>query len=56
MSNEHDQDPDQHKMRAPTPNKDFVTTISDDGSRPFLYPADAPGRFFSARFWSGLAL
>ncbi len=39
-------------MSAPTlsrPNRDSVTTIRSDGSRPFLYPADAPGRFLRAR-------
>jgi cytochrome c oxidase accessory protein FixG len=38
------------------PNRDSVTTIQDDGSRRFLYPADAHGRFASARRWSALAL
>ncbi|MDI1336586.1 MAG: cytochrome c oxidase accessory protein CcoG [Lacunisphaera sp.] len=31
------------------PVRDSVTTISADGSRPFLYPADARGRFITAR-------
>lgn len=31
------------------PVRDSVTTISADGSRPFLYPADARGRFMTAR-------
>jgi cytochrome c oxidase accessory protein FixG len=38
---------------APTaplkPNRDTVTTIREDGSRPFVYTADAPGRFRRAR-------
>jgi cytochrome c oxidase accessory protein FixG len=38
------------------PNRDSVTTIRDDGSRPFLYPADTQGRFTRARRWSALAL
>ena len=29
----------------PAPNRDSVTTIRADGSRPFLYPADTHGRF-----------
>lgn len=39
-------------MPAPShfpPSRDSVTTIRSDGSRPFLYPADAHGRFASAR-------
>ena len=31
------------------PDRDTVTTIREDGSRRFLYPADAPGRFLSGR-------
>jgi cytochrome c oxidase accessory protein FixG len=31
------------------PVRDFVTTINDDGSRYFLYPADVRGRFTTAR-------
>ncbi len=38
------------------PNLDSVTTIQDDGSRPFLYPADTHGRFTQARRWSAFAL
>jgi cytochrome c oxidase accessory protein FixG len=38
------------------PNRDNVTTIRADGSRPYLYPADARGRFASARKWSAFAL
>lgn len=38
------------------PNRDSVTTIFDDGSRPFLYPADTHGRFTKARRWSAIAL
>lgn len=33
----------------PTPDRDSVTTIQSDGSRPFLFPADAHGRFATAR-------
>ena len=36
---------------APLPNRDSVTTIRDDGSRAFLYPADTHGRFTRARQW-----
>jgi len=36
----------------PTPNRDSVTTIRSDGSRPFLYPSDVHGRFTTARKWS----
>ncbi len=35
------------------PNRDFVTTIREDGSRLFLHPADARGWFTTARRWSG---
>ena len=44
-------------MAAPQPNRDFVTTIRDDGSRPFLFPADTHGRFTTARrIWSLLLI
>ena len=43
-------------MAAPLPNRDFVTTIRDDGSRPFLFPADTRGRFTLARRVSALLL
>ncbi len=36
-------------MAAPLPTRDSVTTIRDDGSRPFLYPSDTHGRFTLAR-------
>jgi cytochrome c oxidase accessory protein FixG len=39
-------------MRTPTleaPNRNSVTTIRSDGSRPFLFPADVVGRFARAR-------
>jgi polyferredoxin len=39
-------------MSAPTadlPRRESVTTIRSDGSRPFLFPADAHGRFARAR-------
>jgi cytochrome c oxidase accessory protein FixG len=38
------------------PSRDSVTTIRADGSRPYLYPADARGRFATARRWSAFAL
>ncbi len=38
------------------PVRDTVTTIRDDGSRRFLYPADAPGRFSRGRRAVGLVL
>ena len=38
------------------PNRDSVTTIRDDGSRLFLHPSDAHGRFTVARRWSGWLL
>lgn len=41
---------------APRPNRDFVTTIREDGSRLFLHPADARGRFTAWRRWSGWLL
>jgi len=43
-------------MAAPRPSLDSVTTINPDGSRPFLYPADAKGRFALARKVSALLL
>ncbi|EIQ01965.1 cytochrome c oxidase accessory protein FixG [Opitutaceae bacterium TAV1] len=41
---------------APRPNRDSVTTIRDDGSRLFLHPADARGRFTRWRRLSGWLL
>ncbi|HEY9249502.1 MAG TPA: 4Fe-4S dicluster domain-containing protein, partial [Rariglobus sp.] len=41
---------------TPRPNRDAVTTIREDGSRLFLHPSDARGRFTSARRWSGWLL
>ncbi len=38
------------------PSRDSVTTIRSDGSRPFVYPADAHGRFATARQFSAYAL
>ncbi|HVS51548.1 MAG TPA: cytochrome c oxidase accessory protein CcoG [Opitutaceae bacterium] len=38
------------------PNRDSVTTIRDDGSRRFLFPADAHGRYATARRWTAYAL
>jgi len=38
------------------PNRDSVTTIRSDGSRPFMYPADVRGRFAVARRISAYAL
>src|ERR1035438_9390873 len=38
------------------PQRDTVTTIREDGSRRFLYPADAPGRFSVWRRATALAL
>ena len=38
------------------PSLDAVSTIQDDGSRPFIYPADTHGRFTQARRWSAFAL
>lgn len=43
-------------LPVPLPNRDFVTTIRDDGSRAFLYPAETHGRFTRARQWSAAAL
>ncbi len=36
-------------MAAPLPTRDSVTTIRDDGSRPFLFPSDTHGRFTYTR-------
>ncbi|HMD61649.1 MAG TPA: cytochrome c oxidase accessory protein CcoG [Opitutaceae bacterium] len=38
------------------PSRDTVTTIREDGSRRFLFPADAAGRYRSARRASALVL
>ncbi len=38
------------------PNRDAVTTIRTDGSRPFLFPADVRGRFASLRSMSAFGL
>lgn len=38
--------------RPPQPNLDSVTTIREDGSRPFLHPADVRGQF---TFWRRVA-
>jgi polyferredoxin len=38
------------------PIRDSVTTIAADGSRPFLYPADARGRFTTGRRLSAYGL
>ena len=43
-------------LGIPRPNRDAVTTIREDGSRLFLHPADARGRFTTARRWSGWLL
>ena len=42
--------------RRLTPTRDSVTTIRADGSRAFLYPADAHGRFTTARRLSAYLL
>ena len=41
---------------TPRPNRDFVTTIREDGSRLFLHPADTRGRWTTARRWSAWVL
>jgi cytochrome c oxidase accessory protein FixG len=41
---------------APIPSRDSVTTIRDDGSRRFLFPAETHGRFTTARRWTALGL
>ena len=43
-------------MAAPLPTRDSVTTIREDGSRPFLFPADTHGRFTLARRVSAVLL
>ncbi len=46
-------------MPGPTterPRRETVTTIRSDGSRKFLFPADARGRFATLRRYSALAL
>lgn len=43
-------------MAAPLPTLEAVTTIREDGSRPFLHPTDVRGRFARARRVSALAL
>lgn len=44
------------KIGFVAPNRDAVTTIRDDGSRRFLHPADARGKFTRARQISAIAL
>ena len=41
---------------SPRPNRDFVTTIREDGSRLFLHPADVRGRWTTLRRWTGWLL
>lgn len=43
-------------MAAPLPTRDSVTTIREDGSRPFVFPADTSGRFTLVRRVSALLL
>ena len=43
-------------MAATLPTRDSVTTIREDGSRQFLFPADTSGRFTLARRVSALLL
>ncbi|MDP3070609.1 MAG: cytochrome c oxidase accessory protein CcoG [Opitutaceae bacterium] len=43
-------------MVSPLPNRDSVTTIRADGSRPFLHPADTRGRFTRVRRWTAYGL
>lgn len=43
-------------MKARAPTRESVTTINEDGSRYFLYPADVRGRFTTARRWCSLLL
>lgn len=38
------------------PSRDAVTTISSDGSRPFLFPTDARGRYTRLRRYAAFAL
>jgi cytochrome c oxidase accessory protein FixG len=40
----------------PKPTLESVTTISADGSRPFLHPADVQGRLSAWRRWTALVL
>ena len=43
-------------LHPPKPNLNRVTTIREDGSRLFLQPADARGRFTRLRRWTGWLL
>ena len=43
-------------VQPPVPNRDSVTTIRADGSRPFLFPADTHGRYTTARRITAYAL
>ena len=45
-----------HARTHEAPSLNSVTTIRDDGSRRFLYPADARGRFFKWRTIAAAAL
>lgn len=42
--------------RPQSPSLDTVTTIREDGSRRFLFPADATGKYSRARLWSAIGL
>jgi len=41
---------------AELPQRESVTTIRADGSRPFLFPSDVRGRFTRVRQWSAFGL
>ena len=56
MSSESPPTPASARRPAHRPTRDSVTTINDDGSRYFLYPADARGRFTTARRLSAYGL
>lgn len=43
-------------MKLERPSRETVTTIQSDGSRPFLFPAEARGRFTTKRASAALAL
>ncbi len=48
--------PNRPREKNSAPNLNAVTTIRSDGSRPFQFPSDAPGRFNTARIWVSVVL
>lgn len=43
--------PAANKRKSPSPNRDSLTAVQDDGSRFIIHPSDVSGRFTSLRRW-----